>query len=835
MPSQKLLQEKGLSSIEAKKSFSSIGSNEILLEKNNTFIKIFLEILKEPMFILLILAATLYLLLGDFQEGVMLLGFVVITIGFTLFQEYKAEKAITALRNLSSPRSLVLRDGIAKRISSIEIVPEDIIFLSEGDRIPADGVLISENEFVVDESTLTGESVSVHKEKIGDKLPVVYSSTLVVKGHGKVRINKTGKNSEIGKIGQALKTISFEKSTLSIQTSKLVTQISFLSFGLSFLLFLIYGITHGDWLQATLSAIALAMAILPQEYVVIMTIFPALGAWRLSKINVLTRRLSSIETLGAVSVLCVDKTGTITKNQMNVASLYTNAGYKLNYKSEKLPEAYHLLIEISILASAEDPYDPMEKAFHDFGDTHLADTEHIHKDWKLIREYGLTSELKAMSHVWKTKDLEEFTVAAKGSPEAIIELCHLNESERELIEEQVNVMASAGLRVLGFAQATPQEKDKNLSWPDSEHDFNFNFVGLIGLSDPLREEVKESVQKCHQAGIKLVMITGDYPITALTIAKEIGLGSAEILTGEVISKMADEELQKKLKTSNVCARITPEQKLRIIQALKANGEITAMTGDGVNDAPALKAAHVGIAMGARGTDVAREAASIILLDDNFTSIVGAIQLGRRIFDNIQKSMSYVLTIHIPIAGMALLPLLFKLPPLLYPMHIAFLELIIDPACSLAFENELEEKNIMDRPPRDTNSKLMDNTTLTTSMLNGFIAAIIMMVSYSWGLKHLTEKEARTFTFIILVVTNIGLLFSSRTRSKNFLLQLKTKNLIMWGVSLLSVFFLALIIYLPFLCQVFRFAPLSLLSNLVAVSIGMISIIIFSLTKIIKAP
>lgn len=832
MRNQVSLQEKGLSSKEALQRLSVEGFNELPTKKSKTFLLLLMEIIKEPMFLLLLIAAILYLLLGDLQEGLMLLGFVLVSFTFTIFQERKTERAIEALRDLTSPRSLVIRDGEMKRIASREIVSGDIVVLSEGDRVSADGQLISVNDLVVNESLLTGEAMPIQKEFVGNSFPKVYSGTLVVKGRGIARVVATGIKSEIGRIGLALNVTNNEQSTLSKQTAKLVTQLSLLSLFLSLTLVLLYGFTHGNWLQAVLAGIALAMAILPEEYVVVMTLFPALGAWRLSKIKVLTRRLSSIETLGAISVLCVDKTGTLTENRMAVAELCTHDGKKFkfnidNKKNIELPEEYLALVKFSILASIEKPYDPMEKAFHSLGERFLAQTDCRHKDWILAREYGMTPELRAMTHVWKSDDQNVYIIASKGSPEAIIDLCHLENAEKKLIENQVNLMASRGLRVLAVAEG----RYDGTTLPISSHDYNFKFKGLFGLSDPLRSEVFKSVQECHQAGIKLVMITGDYPLTAKTIAEEAGLDASEILTGELINSLSDEQLRQQIKTASVCARISPEQKLRIVEAFKINGEITAMTGDGVNDAPALKAAHVGIAMGERGTDVAREAASLILLDDNFISIVKAVQLGRRIFDNMQKSMTYILAIHIPIAGMALLPVMFNLPALLFPMHIAFLELVVDPACSLAFENEPSETNIMNRPPRNTNALLMGGTELATALLQGFGALFVVMATYFTSLKYLSETEARSFTFSVLVSSNLALIFSNRSRRKNFFSTLLSLNMILWIVTGFTIIFLLSVLYFPFLARVFRFSSLPLSYFFLAVLIGLLSIVWFELVKL----
>ncbi len=826
-----MIENIGLSSKESSRKLIELGFNELISEKSRSLFTIIFELVKEPMFLLLLIAGFLYILLGDFHEGLVLIIFVAISISFTIYQEAKSEHAILALKQLSSPRTTVMRDGVKVRVPSREIVTGDIIFLNEGDRVTADCELIESQNLEIDESLLTGESLPVSKEIINKELIKLFSGSLVIKGYAKAQVQTTGMNSEIGKIGNKINQIEIEKSTLSQQTTKLITQITIISLALSFLLIIIYGLIHGKWIEAILSGIALSMAMLPQEFVIMMTLFPALGAFRLSKKNVLARRLSSIETLGAISTLCVDKTGTLTANQMSVQELFASIGEKITITNELratgiLPESFHALLEFSILASKLNPFDPMENAFHQMGKEFLKQTEHLHSNWQLMKAYELTPELKAMSHVWKSNLNEDFIVAAKGSPEAIIDLCHLENTDKEKIKDQVDQMALIGLRILAIAEA----KFKGTKWPLIEHDFNFKFHGLIGLADPLRPEITKSIIECHNAGIKILMITGDYPITAKSIAMKAGMTIQNILTGDKIDSLNDHELEEALKNTNICARTTPFQKLRIVEALKNNGEITAMTGDGINDAPALKAAHVGIAMGERGTDVAREAASIILLDDNFTSIINAIQFGRRIFDNIQKSMTYIIAIHIPIAGMALLPVLLKFPTFLFPTHIAFLELLIDPACSMAFENEPAEPNIMTKPPRNTKAPLMNKIVLTKAFIQGGLTLTLIMISYWISLKFFIPKKARTFTFVILVISNLAAIFSNRSKNIKFLNLFLIKNKTLQFITILTLLFLFIVIYIPLIASIFRFSPLSLIQMLLGLVIGGSSFFIYEFTK-----
>jgi Ca2+-transporting ATPase len=821
----------GLSSTDAIRLLAEDGPNALPGGQRRTLLKIVWETAREPMFLLLLAAGTLYLVFGELQEGLILFGFVLVTLGLTLYQEGKTERAIEALRDLTSPRALVIRDGKRERIAGREVVRGDLVVLAEGDRVPADGVLVASSNLQVDESLLTGEPVPVRKITAtaeapgarpgGDDLPNVYSGTLVVAGQGTARITATGPRSEIGRIGTALGMLDTERSPLQKQTARLVSTLAFLGLGLSLLLFVVYGLMRGDWLQALLAAIALAMAMLPEEYPVVLSVFPALGAWRLSKEKVLTRRVNAIETLGATSVLCVDKTGTLTENRMTVARLHAGGeSFKVNDTAPiDLPETFHALVEFSMLASETDPFDPMEQAFARLGERFLENTEHLHRDWTLAQQYCLTPQLRAKSHVWKAVGGGGYVVAAKGAPEAIVDLCHLDAATEASVAAAVAAMAAEGLRVLAVARAN----FAGAEFPAVEHDFDFEFVGLIGLADPLRAQIPEAVRQCREAGIRVVMITGDYPATARVIAHAAGLDADEILSGDTLGAMSDTELQGRMKSVSVCARIAPEQKLRIVQALKADGEIVAMTGDGVNDAPALKAAHVGIAMGGRGTDVAREAAALVLLDDNFASIVRAMRLGRRIFDNLQKSMSYILAVHVPIAGMALLPVLLGWPAVLYPMHIAFLELIIDPACSLVFENEPPEADVMQRPPRDANAALFGGWTLVLALMQGIVVLAVVMGAYVWAQGRLTESEARALAFGTLVLANLALIFSNRSRSRTLLEALRAPNATLWIVTAATLGFLALSLYLPFLAGVFRFAPLSLAEVAAAFGLALASV------------
>ena len=806
----------GLTEQEALERLAEDGYNELPTAKKRTFLHILLEVVREPMFLMLIACGLLYLFLGDREEALMLMGFVAVIISITFYQEQKTERALEALRDLSSPRALVIRNGRQQRIAGREVVRDDIILVSEGDRVPADAVLLAGNTVSVDESLLTGESVPVRKRPWdgrlemgrpgGDDLPFIYSSTLVVKGQGVAQVRTTGLRTEIGKIGKALQILEPEDTDLQKQTGKIVRTFALLGLSLCVVVVIVFGLTHSDWLNGFLAGITLAMATLPEEFPVVLTIFLALGAWRISQHHVLTRRVPAVEMLGAATVLCVDKTGTLTLNRMTVTYLSVDSEtLEVHGKQIGLPEKFHQVVEYAILSSPTDPFDPMEKAMKELGGRTLANTEHLHRDWELVKEYPLGNGLLAMSHVWRSPEGRDYVVAAKGAPEAIADLCHFPPGQLQDLHQKINSLAERGLRVIGVAKA----EFKAQSLPEAQHDFDFKFIGLLGLADPVRPEVASAVKECYSAGIRIIMITGDYPGTARSIARQIGLRTADqLITGHQLDEMSDEELKGRIQTVSIFARAVPEQKLRIVQALKANNEVVAMTGDGVNDAPALKAAHIGIAMGGRGTDVAREAAALVLLDDNFASIVQAVRTGRRIFDNLKKAMAFIFSVHLPIAGMSLIPVLLKWPLALLPVHILFLELIIDPACTVVFEAEADEADIMQRPPRRLEEPLFGRAMILSGLIQGLgVLAVVLAVYTLVHTLGFGEAEARMISFACMVIGNLGLIFTNRSWKNSILKTLSIPNKALWWVTGGTVFFLTLVMSIPFLRELFKFAPL----------------------------
>ncbi len=630
---------RGLTTQQAQARLDKDGPNELRGSSGRTFWHLALDVLKEPMFLLLVACGFLYWMLGDRQEALILLGFVFFIMAITIAQDWKTERALSALRDLSSPRAVVVRDGIQHRVAGRDVVRGDLLILSEGDRVPADARLLTASHLSVDESLLTGESAPVRKHPSnetvpsarpgGDDSPTVYASTLVVQGQGVAQVIATGSRTEVGQIGSALKSIPSEITPLQKETNVLVRRLAGGAVTLYLVVVVVYGLTRSDWMGGLLAGLTLAMAILPNEFPMVLVIFLSLGAWRLSKKRVLTRRMSAVETLGAATVLCVDKTGTLTQNQMVLHTLYSeNETYRLG--GDSVPSPFHRLINAGLLASQPNPVDPMEQAIAAVHRPEKGFASRPHSSWKRVHEYPLSRGLQAMSNLWVSPDGREAFAAAKGAPEAIFDLCHLPEAEQRRLSIGLDRLSSEGLRVLGVATASPPSTTR----PNHQHDFDFNFVGLLGFLDPVRPGVPAAVADAQRAGMRVIMITGDHPGTALSVARCVGITRCDdVLTGPDLEKMTDSQRLSAVGTVNIFARVVPEQKLRLVQSLKARGEVVVMTGDGVNDAPALKAAHIGIAMGQRGTDVAREAADLVLLDDDFSSLVAGVRMGRRVFDN----------------------------------------------------------------------------------------------------------------------------------------------------------------------------------------------------------
>ena len=838
---------RGLSEADAQARLRTEGYNELPRPDRRTPLRIVLQVLREPMLALLLGGGAIYLVLGDLKEALILLAFATMSVVITVVQETRTERVLEALRDLTSPRALVIRDGARKRIAGREVVRGDFVVLAEGDRVPADALLVQSHDLKTDESLLTGESMPVRKiadgsapgkdhRPGGDDLPYVFSGSLVVRGAGIGEVIATGALSEIGKIGQSLATLETEPPRLQAQTRRLVRVFAMVGGAVSVLAVLLYGTLRGGWLDAMLAGIALGMSMLPAEVPVVLTVFMAMGAWRISRARVLTRRAAAIEALGSATVLCTDKTGTLTENRMKIAELRIKNGTIFRPSepcAAKMPESFHDLVEFGILASAPDPVDPMEKAFHDLGREQLAETEHLHGfAWKLLHTYGLRPGLLAMSHVWQATDgRQEFVIAAKGAPEAIADLCHLDAADRAALTQSVDAMAAEGLRVLGVARASFAGQ----VWPDLQHDFAFSFVGLVGLADPLRASVPDAVSECRSAGIKVVMITGDYPATARAIARQAGLDAEDVVTGEELDQLSEAALAQRVRTATVFARIMPEQKLRIVIALKANGEIVAMTGDGVNDAPSLKAAHIGIAMGGRGTDVAREASSIVLLDDDFGSIVKSVRLGRRILR--QPSQSNELHIRCACAHRRTSPATAAVW-LAYPIRPYSHRVFADGDRPRVFAGVRgrDGGGRCDAPPTACAGcaavfRPIDRLEFLQGAFAFVLVAGIFVVAFRRGMP---EEEVRALAFFSLILTIVGLIFVNRSFSASLVTAFHRPNPVLALVLLAVTTMLGLTLLWPVARDLFRFGPLHVNDLALTLGAGVFVLVVLEVLKLLCA-
>jgi Ca2+-transporting ATPase len=803
--------ELGLTVAQAHRRLERDGPNELPAATGHSAWVLLQDVLLEPMFLLLVACGAIYLALGDRHEASMLLGFVLVVIAITYVQKRRSENSLEALHDLSSPRALVVRDGEAIRIAGRELVVGDIVLLAEGDRVPADLRLVEAANLSLDESLLTGESAPVLKQpasKAGgdgiDPRGLAFSGTLVTQGTGRGVVQATAERSALGRIGASLRTISIESTPVQQETQRIVKWVAVIGLSLAAAVAMAWGFTRGDWLQGLLAGLTLAMAILPEELPVVLTIFLGLGAWRLAREKILTRSMPAVELLGATTVLCVDKTGTLTMNRMAVRRLWVDGKtHRLEAAcSPGLPEAFHPVLEYAVLASHRRAFDPMESAIAEAGQQQLAGTEHLHADWRLIDDYPLSRELLAMSRVWQSPDQRDRLVAAKGAPEAIIDLCHLDPASHGPITREVEAMASNGLRVLAVARAV----FRCGSLPAQQHDFDFEFVGLVGLEDPLRPDVPAAIAECRGAGIRVVMMTGDHPRTALSIARQAGfVTDGQCLSGPEVDALDDAALAERLADTAVFCRVQPEQKLRLVRALRARGEVVAMTGDGVNDAPALKAAHIGVAMGARGTDVAREAAALVLLNDDFASLVTAVRYGRRVFANLRKAIAFVLAVHLPIIGLSLAPVLLGWPMVLMPVHILFLQLIIDPACSIVFEAEPLEADAMRSPPRSPQARLFDAQVLLRGLVQGIGLFVIVLLAYLHARSVSGSDEgARALAFAVLVMGSLALIQVNRTWVRPSA-ERRPWNAAFGWVAMATCVLLAVVLFVPAVSSLFAFA------------------------------
>lgn len=800
---------RGLSEEQAAQRLLHDGANELPRASRRGLLRIAAETMREPMFILLMVAAVLYLVLGDLGEGLFILAGALATIGLVILQEARSERAMAALRDLAQPFARVIRGGAERRIPARELVVGDILLVGEGERLPADGLLVAGDMLSVDESALTGESAPVSKRwaEAGEKIngeaapgaelgPHLFAGALVVRGQGVARVTRTGVDTALGRIGASLAAIGQEPTPLQRKAGRLVGLLGVLALAYCVLVAVAYGLIREDWVGGVLAGVTAAIALVPEEFPMVLAVFLAVGAWRLATHRVLVRRSAVIETLGGATVLCVDKTGTLTENRMEVARLWTRAGDVATRGAEALPDETLRLLRLAALASAVRPVDPMDRAIRER--LRLSTSEPDLEAAEPERCWPLRPDRMAVIQAWR-KNGAVRVAAAKGAPEAIFRLCRLPDPELARLHTVVDDFARQGLRVLGVASAQVEG-----AFPDDPHSAEFQFAGLVGFLDPVRADVPGALREAHAAGIAVVMITGDHPATARAIAETAGIDtSAGVLTGREVAAMSTPALRERLRTVRVFARMIPEQKLRLVEALKANGEVVAMTGDGVNDAPALEAAHIGVAMGKRGTDVAREAADLVLLDDSFVAIVGGVRLGRRIFINLRKALTYVTAIHVPIAGLALGPIVLGMPPLLFPMHVVLLELVIDPMCALVFEGEPSDADAMTRPPRRPDEALFGPAQLGLALAQGGGVLLGVFGVYAWALEAHSEPQARGAALVALVGGNLVLALADTVSVGGRLLA--THRWAYWSIVTGASSVLALVLTVPALAKVFSMA------------------------------
>ena len=814
-------QYQGLSSKEVLESRAKYGMNMMEKKKKESLFSKVLNVFKEPMFLLLLITASIYFILGEVGDGIIMLCFILFISGIEFFQEQKTDKALEALNTLSALNVKVLRDGKIQEIDSKDIVMGDIILLEEGDKVSADGILLECQGLGMNESSLTGESEVVYKKIQEDnenhfKWNMCYAGTDVANGSALMKVVAIGSQTEYGKIGKVLNAISKEKTPLEKQIKKLVIVCTIISFIFFIFVLIVNFMVHSDLqfnerlIQSILPAITVAMSSIPEEIPVVLTVFLAMGAWQLAKKNALTKNMKAVETLGAVTVLCTDKTGTLTENKMQVQNCFI-----------KDDDFYR----VALLACSKEPYDPMEIAIQDACFTHQISKEIYHHT--CLHEYIFNHEDKMMGQVWQLE--QNKILCVKGAYENVLPLCHLKQTEYDEIVKQAIEYSKKGYRVLALAKNDHMEQI-----PETLKENTLSFVGLIALVDPPRHGVKESIQSCYEAGVRVIMITGDNGDTAKGIASQIGLKQhTKVITGEELEKMSDEELEKKVKETNIFARVYPNHKMRIVKALQKHQEVVAMTGDGVNDAPALKRASIGIAMGKRGTNVSKEASDMILMDDHFNTIVDAIKNGRVIYSNIKKAISYILVIHMPIALACLFVPLLHLPVFLLPIHIVLLELIIDPTSSIIFERLKPDNNVMKEKPRKINDPIISSSIIVKCILQEVAIFAGFFGSYYHLIKNgMDPVFSVTFSFTVLVLSNIFIVYvlqSNEFALKNMIIDLKDK--VIAFINFVIILMLLFIIYVPFLQKIVGTTPLTLKELFCAILISIMVTLPFDLLKL----
>ncbi len=803
------------------------GDNSIEMQEDHILLHVLKGIVLEPMFILLCITCAVYFFVAAFQEGFIMLAAIIIVSGISFYQDYRSRNAVEALKKLSAPRANVLREGVMMQVATEDIVVDDILLLEEGEVVGADGLILAASDFSLNESLLTGESLPVSKTA-GNK-DNVYKGSLIVSGSATVKVIATGNKTMFGKIGLSLKEITVIKTPLQQQVRLFVKYMVWFGSAAFVLVFAYNYYDSKNVVHALMQALTLAMSVIPEEIPVAFSTFMALGAFRLLRNNIVVKQPQYVETLGSATVICADKTGTLTQNKMSIAYLY-DAVNKISVEpatAELLPAA---LIEYAMWASETKPFDPMEKAIHElYGKTVAEDKRELYKQ---VHEYPIGGKPPMMTHIFEN-EAGEIIIAAKGAPEAILRQTNLPVAALKQIEEQSMAYAKEGYRVLGVGKARGLEKE----WPASQEEFDLEFLGLVAFYDPPKENIEGTIKTLNQAGVVVKMITGDYAETALAIARQVRLSSnAEVLTGKEVLQLTATELQQKVKQVDIYARMFPEAKLKVIDALKANGEIVAMTGDGVNDGPALKAAHIGIAMGLRGSEVAKQTASLILTDDDLGHMTDAVALGRKIYDNLKKAIQYIVSIHIPILLIVTLPLLFfwKYSNIFSPVHVIFLELLMGPTCSIVFESEPMEAGTMLRPPRRHESTFLSGRQLAISVVQGLlIAAGCLGLGYYYTLQQQDETTVRTIIFITLLFSNIFLTLSNRSFYYSVFTTIRYKNNLVPIITGISLLLITVFLYEPHVKHLFRLHSITSTDILTCFVVGLICTFWIEIWKFFK--
>jgi len=820
---------KGLTEAEVEISRKKYGYNTLGDVRKETWINLLIGILKEPMLILLICVSFIYILIGDYGEALFMFAAIVAVTAVSFYQDNRSKKALKELEKLNEPLSKVIRNSNIIEIPTSEIAVGDLCITEEGSLINADGKIVHSNDFSVNESSLTGESYSVFKDGSSEDNEV-YSGTVTISGLAVYRAEHIGKETKVGKIGQSIINIKEEESPLQIQIRNFVKGMAIIGVIIFLGVCIFSFIKTGNFLSSLLNGLTLAMSVLPEEIPVAFTTFMALGAWKLMRSGIIIKRSSIVETLGSVTVICTDKTGTITENAMQLKYLYD---YKSDtvydqegFNSEKLSR----LINYAMWSSEPVPFDPMEITLHKtYEQTQSTDER---KNYNLFHEYPLEGKPPMMTHLFENENKERI-VAAKGAPEAIISVSTLSESEKDKMRKVVKKFGEEGYRVLGVAMSRFEGND----FPDKQQDFIFDFLGLTVFYDPPKKEIKNVLKHIYDAGIEVKVITGDNADTTRAIALQAGIrNSTAAINGSDIAEVPEEDLIKISEKTTLFTRMFPEAKLKVITALKKQGHIVAMLGDGVNDGPALKAAHIGVAMGNKGTEIAKSAAALVIMNDDLEKLVIGIAAGRRIYANIKKAVQYIISIHIPIILTVSLPLFlgWAFPYIFTPVHVIFLELVMGPTCSIVYENEPMEKNTMRKPPRQLTDTFLNWKELAISIIQGLVimAGIIWIYQYSVYLGN-DEIKTRALVFSTLIFANILLSLVNRSFYYSLIESFKNRNLLLTGISVLVLVLLAVILYINPVSMFFKVTDLTIHELGLAISTAAISVLWFEIYKLFK--